>query len=352
VSKTRVIGLDIGTTHVRAAEVEFGSGGPAGRGVPELVRFGQIALPGGAVRDGEVAEPQTVASALRQLWAQSRFGSKDVIIGVGNQRVLVRDLDLPAMPLPELRTSLAFQVQDLIPVAVDDALLDYYPSSTADGPHGPVYRGLLVAATKETVKANTTAVELAGLRPMMVDLNAFALARVQARGELSEGTIALVDIGARVTNVVIVASGRPRFVRILPSGGQDVTDAVAHALNISIEQAEGLKREIGVGYAVVPELEPAKEAINDVTGSLIEAIRNTLVYYASSNPGGAVTQVYITGGGTFLPGLGQFLSSASRVPVALGQPLATLHVAGSAGDLSEVQSVLAVSVGLAFGVAA
>ncbi len=351
-SKTRVIGLDIGTTYVRAAEVEFGSGGPAGRSVPELVRFGQVALPGGAVRDGEVAEPQTVASALRQLWAQNRFGSKDVIIGVGNQRVLVRDLDLPAMPLPELRTSLAFQVQDLIPVAVDDALLDYYPSSTAEGPHGPIYRGLLVAATKETVKANTSAVELAGLRPMMVDLNAFALARVQARGELAEGTIAFVDIGARVTNVVIVASGRPRFVRILPSGGQDVTDAVANALNISIEHAEGLKREIGVGYAVVPELEPAKEAINDVTGSLIEAIRNTLVYYASSNPGGAVTQVYITGGGTFLPGLGQFLSSASRVPVALGQPLATLRVAGSAGDLSEVQSILAVSVGLAFGVAA
>ncbi|MCR6494604.1 type IV pilus assembly protein PilM [Cellulomonas sp. P24] len=351
-SKTRVIGLDIGTTHVRAAEVEFGSGGPAGKGVPELVRFGQIPLPSGAVRDGEVAEPQTVASALRQLWAQNKFGSKDVIIGVGNQRVLVRDLDLPAMPLPELRTSLAFQVQDLIPVAVDDALLDYYPSSTADGPHGPVYRGLLVAATKETVKANTAAVELAGLRPMMVDLNAFALARVQARGDLSEGTIALVDIGARVTNVVIVASGRPRFVRILPSGGQDVTDAVAHALNIPIEQAEGLKREIGVGYAVVPELEPAKEAINDVTGSLIEAIRNTLVYYASSNPGGAVTQVYISGGGTFLPGLGQFLSSASRVPVALGQPLSTLRVASSAAGLSEVQSVLAVSVGLAFGVAA
>lgn len=351
-SKTRVIGLDIGTTHVRAAEVEFGSGGPTGRGVPEVVRFGEIPLPSGAVRDGEVAEPQTVAYALRQLWARGKFSSKDVVIGVGNQRVLVRDLDLPAMPLPQLRSSLAFQVQDLIPVAVDDALLDYYPSSSADGPHGPVYRGLLVAATKETVKANTTAVELAGLRPMMVDLNAFALARVQARGELAEGTVALVDIGARVTNVVIVAQGRPRFVRILPSGGQDVTDAVASAMNCSVEQAEGLKREIGVGYAVIPELEPAKGAINDVTGSLIEAIRNTLVYYASSNPGGAATQVVITGGGTVLPGLGQFLSSASRVPVALGQPLATLRVASSAGELSSMQSTVAVSLGLAFGVAA
>lgn len=351
-SKTRVIGLDIGTTHVRAAEVEFGNGGPAGRGVPEVVRFGQVALPPGAVRDGEVAEPQTVASALRQLWSHGKFSSKDVIVGVGNQRVLVRDLDLPAMPLAQLRSSLSFQVQDLIPVAVDDALLDYYPSSTANGPHGPVYRGLLVAATKETVKANVSAVELAGLRATLVDLNAFALVRVQARGELAASTVALVDIGARVTNIVIVAHGSPRFVRILPSGGQDVTDAVANAMNISIEQAEGLKREIGVGYTVIPELEPAKEAISDVASSLVEAIRNTLVYYASSNPGAAVTQVLITGGGSFLPGLGQFLSSASRVTVAFGQPLFGMRVAASAGDLSAVQSLLAVSVGLAFGVAA
>ena len=351
-AKSRVIGLDIGTTHVRAAEVQFGSGGPAGRGVPEVVRFGHVPLPLGAVRDGEVVEPQTVASALRQLWGQAKFSRKEVVVGVGNPRVLVRDLDLPVMPLAQLRASLPFQVQDLIPVAVEDALLDFFPTGTANGPHGPVYRGLLVAATKETVKANVAAVVLAGLRPVLVDLNAFALARVQARGDLAETTIALVDIGARVTNLVVVNHGQPRFVRILPSGGHDVTDAVANAMGISVDQAEALKREIGVGHAVEADFAAAAEAISDVTASLIEAIRNTLVYYASSNPGGAVEQVFITGGGAFLPGLGQFLSSSTRLPVAVGQPLTTLRVGRSAGDLSALQSVLAVPLGLAFGVAA
>jgi len=352
VAKSRVIGLDIGTTHVRAVEIEFGSGGPAGRGTPEVVRFGHVELPIGAVRDGEVAEPQTVASALRRLWADAKFSHKEVVIGVGNQRVLVRDLDLPAMPIAQLRASLPFQVQDLIPVAVEDALLDYFPTGTADGPHGPVFRGLLVAATKETVKANTSAVELAGLRPMMVDLNAFALARVQARGDLALGTIALVDIGARVTNLVIVSAGQPRFVRILPSGGHDVTEAVANAMNIPIETAEGIKRDIGVGRAVAAELKSAEESITDVTSSLVEAIRNTLVYYASNNPGGAVEQILLTGGGAFLPGLGQFLSSSSRLPVSIGQPLSTLKVGRGVGDIGELQSVLAVPLGLAFGVAA
>lgn len=352
--KSRVIGLDIGTTHVRAAELEFGSGGPRGKGQPELVRYGQVALPIGAVRDGEVSEPQTVASALRQLWVESKFSHKDVVIGVGNQRVLVRDLDLPPMPLPQLRAALPFQVQDLIPVAVDDALLDYLPTSSTVGPNGPVVQGLLVAATKETVLANTRAVELAGLRPVMVDLNAFALARVQARGELSEGVFAFIDIGARMTNLVIVVGGVPRFVRILPSGGQDVTDALANAMNIGPHEAEALKREIGIGFAVPPELLSAKEAVNDVVSGLIEALRNTLVYYAGSHPGAGIQQVVLTGGGSFLPGVGQYLASASRAQVVVGQPLRTIRVSRHSGieRLSDLQSTFAIPLGLAFGVAA
>lgn len=352
--KSRVIGLDIGTTHVRAAEIQFGADGPGGKTQPELVRYGEVALPVGAVKDAEVAEPQTVASALRTLWSQSKFSHKDVVLGVGNQRVLVRDLDLPSMPLAQLRAALPFQVQDMIPVAVEDAILDYYPTGSMNGPNGPLVRGLLVAATKETVVANTRAVELAGLRPVMVDLNAFALARVQARGSWGEGTFAFIDIGARITNLVVVSQGLPRFVRILGSGGQDVTDAVANALNVSHAEAEQLKREIGVGFAVPGALLNAKEAVTDVVSALVEALRNTLTYYASANPGAGVEHVVLTGGGAFLPGLGQYLASATRSPVVIGEPLSNLRVSRSSGvSLPDgLQSTFAVPLGLAFGVAA
>lgn len=352
--KSRVIGLDIGTTHVRAAEILFGSDGPGGRTQPELVRYGQVALPMGAVKDAEVAEPETVASALRKLWTECKFSHKDVVLGVGNQRVLVRDLDMPSMPLAQLRAALPFQVQDMIPVAVEDALLDYYPTSTMTGPNGPLVRGLLVAATKETVLANTRAVELAGLRPVMVDLNAFALARVQARGPWSEGTFAFIDVGARITNLVVVHRGIPRFVRILASGGQDVSDAVANAMNIGPGEAEQLKRDIGVGFAVPAELLSAKEAVTDVVSALVEALRNTLAYYASANPGAGVEHIVLTGGGAFLPGLGQYLASATRAPVVVGEPLSSLRVSrGSGVTLPDgMQSTFAVPLGLAFGVAA
>lgn len=349
-AKQAVIGLDIGATHVRAAEVDR-----SGRGAPTLLRYGQVALPLGAVRDGEVAEPETVASALRQLWTQAKFGSREVVLGIGNQRVLVRELDMPAMPMDQLRASLPFQVQDLLPVAVEDALLDYYPTAAFDGPNGPSVSGLLVAATKDTVQANTIAAETAGLRPVMVDLSAFALTRVQVTGELLGRTVALVDIGARITTVVIVAQGVPKFIRMLPSGGQDATDAVTSTMSVSVSDAEQIKREVGVGFAVAPEMATTAEAIRTVTSALIDSIRNTLVYYASNHPGAAADSVVLSGGGSMLPGLGQFLASAARLPVSLGLPLAGLRTARTAPRqevLDAIQHECAFAIGLALGEAA
>ena len=97
-AKRNIVGLDIGTTAVRAAEVSYGSDGPSSRGT--LNAYASVPLPPGAVQDGEVVEPEAVASALKELWNRGKFSTKDVVIGVGNQRVIVRELEVPAMPMP------------------------------------------------------------------------------------------------------------------------------------------------------------------------------------------------------------------------------------------------------------
>src|SRR4051794_31553881 len=173
VAKSRVIGLDIGTTAVRAAQLDFGGGGPGGRTQPTLVRYGEVPLPLGAVRDGEVTDQAVVSHAIRELWARTKFESKEVIIGVGNQRVVVRELALPAMPLAQIRTALAVQVQGMRPMAGEEAPVDFVPVGEGDGETGRVVHGMLVAAVRGTVSANVLAVESAGLRPTMVDLNGF-----------------------------------------------------------------------------------------------------------------------------------------------------------------------------------
>jgi len=355
VANTRVIGLDIGTTAVRAVQLEFGKSGPVGPGQPTLARYGEAPLPLGAVRDGEVTERDVVAHAIRELWAHYKFESKDVVIGVGNQRVVVRELSLPAMPLPQLRASLPFQVQDLLPMSTDEALLDFYPTDQFDGENGLTVHGLLVAAVRDTVSANLLAVESAGLRPTMVDLNAFALLRCMTRGVLKEQTVALVDIGARVTDVMIARNGVPRFIRTLAMGGQDVTDAVARTMSISNAEAESLKRRLGVGFTVPAEYAEVAEVVSNVTQNLVETIRNTFVYYSGNNPGSLLDSAVLIGGGAHLPGFGQYLASASRLPVSLGDPLEKVTVARTAGGreaFAGIESLIALPMGLAYGAAA
>ena len=352
-ASSRVIGLDIGSSAVRAAELEFGGGARSGKSAPGLVRVGEVPLPVGAVRDGEVVQPETVSQAIRQLWSRGKFESKDVVLGVGNQRVLVRELDLPWMPIPQLKGSLPFQVGEMLPMSADEALLDFYPSAEVDGPQGRMLRGMLVAAQRDTVTANVLAAEVAGLRPVMVDLNGFALLRALARGDLARATAAFVDVGATITTVVIASGGLPRLVRSLPSGGQHVTNAVASALNVSLPEAENLKREVGVGYAVPADRQAAAEAIGTVVRTLVEGIRNTFVYFQSNNPGTSIDIAVLTGGGAHLPGLGQYVSSATRLPATLGNPIASLRQGKGARDVPlGHESLLTMSVGLAYGVAA
>lgn len=353
-AKSRVIGLDIASTAVRAVQLEFGSGGPRGKGQPTIMRVGQVDLPAGAVRDGEVSDATTVSQAIRELWKQARFDTKDVVVGIGSSRVIVRNLSLPWLPPHQLKASLPFQVQEYVPMSTDDAFLDFYETDDFEGESGRTSHGLFVAAPKDSVNAHMLAAMGAGLRPTMVDLNALALLRALARGDLAQRNIAIVDIGARITNVVIAQNGVPRLVRMLPQGGHDVSDAVASAMQISLAEAERLKREIGVGFGVAAEYAPAADAIAAASQTLIEGIRNTFTYYAQNHPGATVEVLALSGGGSQLPGLGQYLSSASRVPVTLGQPFVGLREGKGAHleNLRGHESTFALATGLAFGEAA
>ena len=138
------IGLDIGSTAVRAVEVTGGD-------PPSVVHAAQVPLPAGAVENGEVREPELVAEALRELWQRGGFKSKRVYLGVGNQRVVVREIALPYLPEKELRASLGFQVQEFIPMAVDEAVLDYDPIGEFEQEDRRMLRMLLVAAQRGMV---------------------------------------------------------------------------------------------------------------------------------------------------------------------------------------------------------
>jgi type IV pilus assembly protein PilM len=141
-----------------------------------IERFGQVALPPGVVRDGEVVDADTVAKAIRQLWSSAKFSTKKVVIGVANQRVIVRQVDLPWLAPAEMRKSLPFQVQDFIPIPVEQAILDFHPlEEFTNESGGRMLRMLLVAADRDMINSSLVAVQMAGLTPAMVDLTPFAV---------------------------------------------------------------------------------------------------------------------------------------------------------------------------------
>jgi type IV pilus assembly protein PilM len=346
-ARRAAIGLDIGTSVVRAAELSFGRNGLT------LDRFGQVVLPEGAVRDGEVVDVDAVSETVRELWAATGFGHKRVIMGVANQRVIVRQMELPWMEQDELRASLAFQVQDVLPMPVDQAALDFFPLEQVQNPDGSrTLRGLLVAAARETVMANVRCAERAGLTVTGVDLSSFAVLRAMGRQTTLEvETEALIDIGARVTNVVVHSAGAPRFVRILLMGGQDVTDAVAERVGVTLDQAEGLKQQ--AAYAADAEqLAAVAQTVATVCQDFVDEIRGSLDYYGASHPGAPVERIVLSGGGSRLEGLTERLTAATRLPVLGGDPLSTLRMGNTGLDpdqLEFIRPLAAVPVGLALG---
>ena len=346
------MGLDIGTSGVRAAEVTMGKGSAT------LERFGQVALPVGAVRDGEVEDVAVVAGAIRQLWTQAKFSTKKVVVGVANQKVVVRQVDLPWQPLSELKKSLAFQAQDFIPMPVEQAILDFHPLEefTSDG-GGRMLRVLLVAASREMVTSALAAVEQAGLQPTMVDLTSFAVLRAQVSSSpgFAVEAEALVDVGASVTNIVVHQGGVPRFVRILLMGGGDITDAVAERLGVAAEQAESVKQTTGLSVvAGGAQAHPANRAIESTGGAFVEEVRGSLDYYLAQSGSARISRVVLSGGGSRLGGLVERLTTATRLPVEIARPMSVLKI-GKTGltdeQLAYVEPMVTVPVGLALGVA-
>jgi len=346
----RLIGLDVGTHAVTIAEVAPGD-------PPTLRAFGQVALPLGAMREGEVVDAEAVTEAIRRLREDVGLRKSAVRVGVASPRLIVRQVEMPVMTRSELAGALEFQAPDLIPIpleeaALDFAILDRY--EPADG-SGTVMRVLLAAAQRTTIEKLTGAVEASGFSVSSVDLIPLALIRALARQAADDGPGAegIVSFGGGVTCVAVHEGGMPRFVRVLGAGGSRLTDAIAAGLEVSVETAEGLKRRLADtdDDAVVA----ARHAVDAPLGALLDEVRSSLDYYRNQPGAARLLGVVATGGGAQLAGITERLSSLVGVPVVSASPRAQMAI-GDIGfeddEIARLDPYLPAPVGLALGGAA
>ena len=337
-----VIGLDVGTSAVRAAEVRFG------RGTPSLVRFGQVALPPGAVVAGEVVDAAVVSAALRRLWKEAGFSGKRVVTGVAGQRVVARTTDLPAMSDDDLRSSLPFQVQELIPIPIEDAVIDHQVlERTVDSEGVERLRVLVVAAHRDMLRSLLAALEGAGLSVARIDLIAFSLIRALHEPDFAElddlgngaTAEAIVDIGGGVTNVIVHEHGVPQFIRSLSTGGIELTEAISTDLDVDFETAEALKRN-GDGDV---QSQHAQEVLSVALAPVLEEIRTSLEYWQSQSADGELRRVIVVGGTARLPEVHERLARLIGAPLTIGT--AFVRVDPSAAGLGDEARAAAAAVG-------
>ncbi|HEY3943499.1 MAG TPA: type IV pilus assembly protein PilM [Acidimicrobiales bacterium] len=339
----RIVGLDIGTSAVRAVELTVGDGSR-----PVLEAYGQVGLPHGAIVDGEVRDLHGVAQALRRLWQEGGFREKRVHVGVAGLRAITRELDMPVIPPEELDNAVRFRADDLIPFPMDRTVISarvIAQYTDADGDQ--TLRVLVAAAHLDLVGSVAAAAEAAGLEPVSVDLNTAALVRALATDAgAAGGPEAIVSIGAGLTLVVVHQDGVLQFVRTIDLGGEMITASIAGALDLPEVDAESRKR--GLAGSVAPDTR-AVAANGQAVGELIDEVLNSVRFFAAQPGRMPITRLLVTGGGAQAMGLLEGLRQRSPIPVEPASPLSRVDIGQlpiSPEEMALIDPTVAVPIGL------
>jgi type IV pilus assembly protein PilM len=337
-SRRSVVGLEIEPSAIHAASVEVN-----GRIV---IQHAAVApLEAGIVRDGEVTDVDALAEALRTLFREHSDLDKRVRIGLANQKIVVRVMELPPISdAKELAAAVRFRAQDEVAMPLDSAVLDFQPLGIVDTPDGPRQRVIIVAARRDMVDRVLAAARAAGLRPEGIDLSAFAMVRALRSPGPADEQVLYVSIGG-LTNLAVAQGGACLFTRVVGGGLDSLAVELAERRGLTLEHARGWLAHVGLERDL-SELEGDEAIIADARTVLTEGVRRTaadvrgsLDFHNSQGGDTGVARAVLTGPAAAIPGFAHALAAE------LGMPVETGVVAGAPAGLEAER--LSVAAGLA-----
>jgi type IV pilus assembly protein PilM len=329
-------GLDVGTSAVKAVQLRERPGGFA------LTALGSAPLRASAIAEGTIKEPAAVVEAIREAVASAGITLREATIGIAGRELIMKKVQLPEVPAKELRNAVELEAEHHIPFAFDEVFLDYHVARRHDG----MMDLIIVAVKKSKVNEYVAVVEAAGLVPSIVDLDGFALGNQFEVNHLAESpeSVALIDMGAAVMKTNVVRGGTPVFVRDIPFGGNQYTQAIADRLRTTFDHAERAK----VGEATDITWDSLVPALEAVSRDLALEVRRTFDYFSSTSDSERIGRVVMSGGAARLRGLTEYLSTTWSIPVEVARPLERIEVEGHLVDEARAGGpALAVAVGLA-----
>lgn len=329
--KNRFLGIDVGAHEVKAAEVRIIEG------APEVVALRRVPSPPGAWT--EQVDEDALVEALKQVAGPHL---KEAITCIGGEQVVARTVRLPRMSEKEMEAAARFEVEKFVPTPVDQLIVRYVPlerpvseealstpraaaarAREAQGPPGGQEEGqsvLLLAVPAATVFRYHSIFSRAGLVVTAVDHHAFALWRLFGRA--TAGTLALADVGAETSHLVVVRDEEIKFVRLLPIGGSALTRRLMDAYGVELAEAEEMKREAAVGVdgdQGSPGAIGAGDFLIAGLSEIAREIRRSLEFCASQD-GLTVERLVLSGGSSKQRGLAEFLQADLGVTVEVGVP--------------------------------
>lgn len=353
------VGLDIGSEVIRVAQIKTPE-------TPILIKFGQQKTQGCLV-DGETTDVDALAAAIGELWKKAGISERRVILGISNQKVIVRLLTMPYMEKDDLKSAIQFQAQDNIPIPIEETILDYQViNDFTNEDNERSVQVVLVAAQKEMIQNHISAVERARLRPYVVDVSSFALSRSllgreavvpdDKELEKSAEAIGLVDIGESVTNISIVQNHTPLFSRVTPLADNAFVKAISDALAIEMDEARKLKEEIGfpqqggeltegLKKSQLEKGENVRNILNSEATKFMDEIKRSFDYgLAEAIASDELSELIVSGVGAQNKNFLSYFAEAYP-KVNIGDPLSAVNLAP--GLSLEKQTGYAIALGLA-----
>ncbi len=332
-----VVGLDIEAGSIAATEV-------SANGSMQVTASAIGPLEPGAFHEGEVMNPERLASALKSLFAENKL-SKRVRLGIGNQRLVVRTMRLPAIEDPkEMEAAVRFQAQEQVPMPLDQAVLEHQVVGGAAAEEGGVAQVdvVVVAARREMVASFLEPIRRAGLEPVGVDLSAFGMIRALA-GEVQgddvppsedavtvdrpQGAVLYCSLGD-IVNLAVARGRACLFTRISHVGLEAMSARLASARGLSHEHTAQWLAHVGLETAV-EELEgdaetivEARRSMEEGIASLVDELRLSLDYYGAQEGALPVERIVLCGPGSSIPGVPVRMEAALSLPISVSRPTA------------------------------
>lgn len=344
-----VVGLDIGSHAIKAVELIPRKRG--GAETYELAKIGYEVLPHDSIVEGTIIDSTAVVETINLIFEENKIKNRNVAISISGNSVIIKKISLPQMEREELAESIVWEAKHNIPYPYEETNVDYAILRPPRGVETKSLDILLVAAKKDKIANYSNVVHQAKKNLVAIEVDVFAMQNALEINypEIFENkTIALVNIGANITNILILERGLPQLFRDLSLGGTFFTENMRKELNIGLDEAERLLKGIQIKDVDQAHVE---EILSQNIRDLVDEIDKTFTFYeAGDKKERKIEQIFISGGLANLKALPVAFEERFAVPTEIFNPFRNINYREKDFDsalIKETPSIFGVAVGLA-----